>query len=202
MGFSSLTVGLKVVAKSPFLLGLILMALAPTVLVIPYINLMPVFARDEMGMGSGGLGLLLAATGIGTVAGALTVARSIWLQNWEHTQFVTVVAFTVFVMMFALSSNFAVAMVLLFLAGFMSAAYLALNQTLLQLNVDDDVRGRVLSVYMLTWGMLPIGQLFVGAIADVTGTPMAVVISCALALVCVTVIRQKFGKETPTVAPA
>jgi MFS family permease len=89
MSFSSLTVGLKVVANSPFLLGLILLALAPTVLVMPYINLMPVFARDELGMGSGGLGLLLAATGIGTVFGALGVARSVRAQEWAHSQIVT-----------------------------------------------------------------------------------------------------------------
>lgn len=195
MGFSSLTVGLKVVANSPFLLGLILLALAPTVLVMPYINLMPVFARDEMGMGSGGLGLLLAATGIGTVAGALSVARSIRLQHWQHAQIVTVVAFTVFVMLFAIIDSFIPAMGLLFAAGFMSAAYLALNQTALQLNVEDEVRGRVLSVYLLTWGMLPLGQLFVGTLADFIGTPYAVVFSCALSLICVAFIRHRFGSH-------
>ncbi len=75
----------------------------------------------------------------------------------------------------------------------MSAAYLALNQTALQLNVDDDVRGRVLSVYLLTWGMLPIGQLFVGTIADFTSTPVAVLISCTLSIVCVLAIRKKYA---------
>lgn len=200
LGFSSLTVGLKIVAQSPFLLGLILLALAPTVLVIPYINLMPVFARDEMGMGSGGLGLLLAATGVGTVCGALLVARSLPIQESPHSQIVTAVLFTLFVMAFAVTTWFPLAMVLLFLAGMMSAAYLALNQTALQLNVDDSVRGRVLSVYMLTWGMLPIGQLFVGAIADFTGTPLAVVISCALALVCVFYIRLRYSARPDQVS--
>ncbi len=63
LSMSSLTVGLKIVANSPFLLGLILLALAPTVLVMPYINLMPVFARDVMGLGSGGLGLAAGRDG-------------------------------------------------------------------------------------------------------------------------------------------
>lgn len=200
MTMSSLTVGLKIVANSPFLLGLILLALAPTVLVMPYINLMPVFARDVMGLGSGGLGLLLAATGVGTVFGALSVARSIRLQTWRHSQIVTAIAFTVFVMLFAVTSVVSLAMAFLFCAGFMSAAYLALNQTALQMNVDDEVRGRVLSVYLLTWGMLPIGQLFVGTIADVTSTQVAVLVSCTLSIICVLAIRRKYavGSTEPT----
>ncbi|MDQ2683985.1 MAG: MFS transporter [Chloroflexota bacterium] len=193
----SLTVGLRIVANSPFLLGLILLALAPTVLVMPYINLMPVFARDEMGMGSGGLGLLLAATGVGTVIGALSVARSVMLQESKWSQIVTVVLFTIFVMAFAVVAWFPLAMALLFLAGMMSAAYLALNQTALQLHVDDDVRGRVLSVYLLTWGMLPLGQLFVGFLANLLGTPIAVVVACALSLGLVIWIWLRFreGRE-------
>ena len=82
-------------------------------------------------------------------------------------------------------------MLLLFAAGWMSAAYLAINQTVLQLHVDDDVRGRVLSVYLLTWGMLPVGQLAVGALANFTGTPLAVVASCVLAVILIGAIAQR-----------
>ena len=51
---------------------------------------------------------------------------------------------------------------------------MALAQTALQLRVDDDVRGRVLSIYLATWGMLPFGQLAVGAIAERIGAPLAI----------------------------
>jgi hypothetical protein len=86
-------------------------------------------------------------------------------------------------------------MVALFMAGFFSAAYLALNQTALQLNVADEVRGRVLSVYLLTWGMLPLGQLAVGVLADFAGAPLAMLISCVVSLGCVFWIRRKFPME-------
>ncbi len=201
MTLASLTVGLKVVAQSRFLTGLLLLALAPTVLVIPYLNMMPVFARDVLDVGSGGLGLLLASTGIGTVFGALMVARSITFQTSSRAQFVTVVLFSLFVMLFAISPNFSLSMVLLFMAGLTSAAWMALNQTALQLNVTDEYRGRVFSVYLLIWGVLPIGQLFVGALADIVGPSAAVVISCVLSTLCVLAIRRNFAGELDNPAP-
>ena len=194
MNLSSLTYGFRIVAQDPFMSALLLLALAPTVLVMPYLNLMPVFARDVLDVGSGGLGLLLGATGIGTVCGALVVARSAVVQTSARTQIATAMLFTVFVILFALLQSFYLGLALLFLSGFMSAAWLALNQTALQMSVSDEVRGRVLSVYLMTWGMLPFGQLFVGTLADFVGPSTAVVVSCLFSVACVLLIRQRFGK--------
>ena len=71
LGWESLTLGLRVVAQDAVLVRVMLLALATNILVMPYLNLMPVFARDVMGLGASGLGLLMASTGLGTVAGAL-----------------------------------------------------------------------------------------------------------------------------------
>jgi MFS family permease len=189
---SNLTLGLRIVAGDPLLLSMILLAFASNVLVMPYLNLMPVFARDELGVGSAGLGLLLASSGLGTVAGALWVARSPRLSTWSKAQIVTAVAYCVLVMLFAIASVVALEVPLLFAAGLMSAAFLAINQTVLQMHVDDSVRGRVFSIYLLTWGVLPIGQLTVGAMADAIGAPLAVVISCGVALACIGLIVRRF----------
>ena len=191
-GWQSMTLGFRIVAKSPFLIALIVLALAPTVLVMPYINLMPVFARDELQLGSAGLGILLASTGLGTVAGALSVAYSPLLRDRSGMQVMTAVLFAIGVIAFAMTTNVPVVVLLLFAAGWMSAAFLALNQTALQLSVDDDVRGRVTSIYLLTWGMLPIGQLAVGALASEIGTPVAMVSSCVLALGLIALIAHRF----------
>lgn len=188
---ASLTLGLRIVAGNPVLLALIMMSLAPNILVMPYLNLMPVFARDELNLGSTGLGLLLASTGLGTVAGALSVARSPRLRAMRGAQVIAAAAFTILVMIFAVTPVVPLAMVLLFAAGWMSASYLAINQTQMQMSVDDDVRGRVLSIYLLTWGMLPVGQLTVGALANLIGTPAAVVSGCALALICIGLIARR-----------
>jgi MFS family permease len=189
--WDSLTLGFRLVAHDRFLSALILMALVPTVLVIPYINLMPVFARDELGLGSAGLGLLLASIGVGAVAGSLWIARSERVRSQRQAQLWTALAFSGLVLVFAITPSAAPAIALLFGAGWMSAAYFALNQTALQLYVDDSVRGRVLSVYMLTWGMLPVGQLAVGTLANIAGAPVATAIACALAILAITAIARR-----------
>jgi MFS family permease len=191
-GKQNLTLGLRLVAADPLLSALILMALASNVLVMPYLNLMPVFARDELGIGSTGLGFLLACAGLGTVAGALLVARSPRLARWSGGQAIMAAVFAVLVLVFALAPIAAVAAPLLFLAGLVSAAFLAINQTALQFRVDDAVRGRVLSIYLLTWGVLPLGQLAVGAIAGRIGAPFAVVSACAVSLICVAAIARRY----------
>jgi MFS family permease len=190
--WSSLTMGMRIVASRPYLIALIVLALAPTVLVMPYLNLMPVFARDVLGLGSTGLGVLLAATGLGTVGGSLMVARRSSREVSSMGQIIGAAAFAGCVMAFALTPIVVVAVILLFAAGWMSAAFLAMNQTSLQMNVEDDIRGRVLSIYLLTWGMLPVGQLLVGAFAGQLGTPMAIVVSCILALASIALIAWRF----------
>lgn len=190
--WASLTLGFRIVAQDAFLSSLILLAVTVNVLVMPYITMMPVFARDELGIGSTGLGLLLASTGLGTVAGALAVAASRRLGSWSRAQVVTAAAFTALVLVFALTSNLLLAVLLLFAAGGMSAAFMALAQTALQLRVDDDVRGRVLSIYLATWGMLPFGQLAVGVIAERTGAPLATTGACAVALVGIGLIARHY----------
>jgi MFS family permease len=191
-GWRGLTVGMRVVAGRPFLIALIVLALAPTVLVMPYLNLMPVFARDELGLGSTGLGVLLAATGLGTVGGSLSVARRSSRELASRAQVVAAVGFAATVLVFSVTPFPVVAAGLLFLTGWMSASFLAMNQTALQLNVEDEVRGRVLSIYLLTWGMLPIGQLLVGALAGALGTPVAMVLSSILAIGSIALIAWRF----------
>jgi MFS family permease len=190
--WASLTLGLRIVARDAFLSSLILLAVATNILVMPYITMMPVFARDELGVGSTGLGLLLASTGLGTVAGALAVAASRRLGSWSLSQVVTAATFAALVLVFALTPNLPLAVLLLFAAGAMSAAFMAITQTVLQLRVDDDVRGRVLSIYLATWGMLPFGQLAVGAIAERVGAPLATAGACAMALGGIALIARHY----------
>jgi predicted MFS family arabinose efflux permease len=180
------------VAHDAFLSSLILLAVTTNVLVMPYITMMPVFARDVLGIGSTGLGLLLASTGLGTVTGALAVAASRRLGSWSQAQVVTAATFTALVLVFALTSNLPLAVLLLFAAGGMSAAFMALAQTALQLRVDDDVRGRVLSIYLATWGLLPFGQLAVGVIAERTGAPLAIIGGCIVALAGIGLIARHY----------
>jgi MFS family permease len=107
-------------------------------------------------------------------------------------QGITAAGFSVGVALFALSPSVWVAVPMLFIAGALSAAFLAINQTALQLHVEDDVRGRVMSVSLLTWGVMPIGQLGVGALADATGAPWALTLACMVSLALVGLIVMRY----------
>jgi MFS family permease len=195
ISWASLTLGLRTVRQDPALLRPVLLALATNILVMPYINMMPVFARDELDIGSSGLGLLLASTGLGTVAGALWVAHSQRLGSWPQAQVVTATIFAILVLLFSLTPSVPLVVPLLFAAGCMSAAFLALAQTAMQVQVADEIRGRVLSIYLMTWGMLPLGQLAVGAAADRIGPPLAMAGACALALAWIAVVARWYPSQ-------
>ena len=202
LGWGGLAVGWRIVAQDPYLVRLILLSLATNVLVMPYINLMPVFAQDVMHIGSAGLGMLLAGAGLGTVVGALWVAQARRDTDGSRTQAVAASAFAVLVILFALTPQVLPAILILFAAGVVSAVFLAMTQTALQMRVDDDVRGRVLSMYLLTWGMLPIGQLAVGALADRLAPSPALVVACVLALACIALVVWRVPASPRVPGPA
>jgi MFS family permease len=191
-GWEALTLGLRIVAADAYLKGLVIGALIPTLFVMPYLNLMPVISRDERGLGSGGLGLMLTAVGIGTVAGSLAVAQNERLRTLPRAQVFCGVGFATSVILFALIDNLYAALVFLFVSGAMSSGFLAINQTSMQLHVANEVRGRVLSIYLMTWGMLPFGQLAVGALASSIGASPAIAISASLGIVTLILVSRRF----------
>jgi len=189
---ASFAEGLSVIRQSEYLLALLVLAALPTMLIMPYTSLLPVFARDELGLGSGGLGLLMALNGLGGLCGALAVAGLKALAESPRMLLLSLLGFGLAVIAFAHSPVAWLASLFLFLAGFVSSVYMSANNTLLQLHVDDEVRGRVLSVYLLTWGLLPLGTLPAGTIADGWGAPIAVTILTVLALVAVGLTAVRF----------
>jgi len=188
----SFTEGLTAIWRSDYLLALLAVAALPTMLVMPYVTLLPVFARHELGMGSGGLGLLMALGGLGGLCGSLVVAGWRGLGESPRMLLASVIGFGLTVLAFAHAPAVWLAALFLFVAGFLSSVSMSVNMTLLQLSVDDEVRGRVLSVYLLTWGLLPLGALPAGAIADTWGAPLAVTALTLLALVAVALSALRF----------
>ncbi len=187
------TLGLRIVKNDKYLTGLVVGALIPTIFIMPYLNLMPVITRDERGLGSGGLGLLLTAVGLGTVAGALAVAQSDRLRSMTRAQVLCGLTFGVSVVLFALIDVLPVSLILLFISGSASAGFLAINQTSMQLHVAHEVRGRVISIYLMTWGMLPFGQLVVGAAASKIGASEAIAISAMVGMAVLVLVASRFA---------
>ncbi len=176
----NLAEGLSFVAKSPILTGLIVMAAIPSLLIFPYVQLLPVFARDILKIGASGLGLLLSAGGTGAVVGSLAVAGAVKLSRQGLIMLGGTFIYVFVVVAFAFSSWVILTVVLLFFCGFLGSAFMSLNNTLLHVHLTDEMRGRVMGVYTLTWGLSTIGALPMGFVGDQIGVPAAVAAGAGL----------------------
>ena len=139
-----------------------------------YVVLLPIFADEILDVGAQGFGFMEAAAGVGALLGTLAIAR---FGAGRHTGAVMIGAaalFGLWVAAFAGSTLLPLSMALLFAGGFFSAVYLNLGMTTLQLLVPDELRGRVMGVWSLTW-FLAAGGGFVAAVAaQLVGAQMAV----------------------------
>ncbi len=185
-GLATILEGYRYIWRSHRIRGLLSVDIVPLALGIAYFTMAPAIARDVLGLGSRGLGLLLAANGVGALTGTLTVAMLAGIRNRGRIVVIGVGCFAVCLIAFALSTNVILSFVLILLLGLCTSTYATFNDTLVQLTVDDGYRGRVMSVYTMLWGLTPIGGLQVGWLSRHIGVQQAlamngVIILCYMA---------------------
>jgi MFS family permease len=161
-----------------------------------YMVVMPAFARDVLGRGADGYGVLMSASGIGALVGALIVATFGHRFTPRKLALGGVWLFAAALLAFSLTRNFFAALAFLFVAGFGMLLFFSTTNTALQTIVPDDMRGRVMGLWSLIFGaMIPLGSLEAGAVAHWLGTPFALALGaiiCAIsALVALLVIRRR-----------
>ncbi|HMF81174.1 MAG TPA: MFS transporter [Candidatus Acidoferrum sp.] len=161
-----------------------------------YTVLMPAFARDVLGRGANGYGILMSASGTGAFIGALVVATYGHLFTPRRLALGGVWLFSAALLAISLTRNFYVALAFLFVAGFGMLLFFSTSNTVLQTIVSDEMRGRVMGVWSLVFGaMIPLGSLEAGAVAHWLSTSFALAfgaIICAVsALVTLFVIRRR-----------
>ena len=150
---------------------------------MPYTVLMPIFAGKILHGGARELGLLMGATGIGALAGALTLASKFSVRGLGRWIWVAATGFGVSLILFSLSRHSLLSMALLVPAGFSMMIQMGSTNTLLQVMVPDRLRGRVMALYsMMFIGMAPIGALLAGIAAAKIGAPWTVAIGGVVAL--------------------
>ena len=161
---------------------------AESLLVYPYVQYIPVFAKDVLHVGSVGFGFLASAVGYGSIVGALIAANLTQLKKRGQILVWTTFVYMALVTAFALSNNFALSFALLVVAGVANSIYLMFNQVMVQLIVDDEYRGRVLSLYVMVSGITPFSALLMGALIGVFGAQVTVAVFTGLAAAIVLVI--------------
>ena len=183
---TSMRQGFAYVGTRPVLLLIVLTGLVPTFFCQPYLNVLAIFAADVFHVGSTGLGVMVSTAAAGAICGGLLAA---WLQRDGRRGTIMLGfmgCFGLSLMLFAWAPVIWVAIPLIFCAGAMHIAYNSSNSTILQLTVDDEYRGRVLSTMMMTRGLVSLGtaamatlSAFVGARAAMSGMAAVVVVFAA-----------------------
>ena len=173
---------------------LVVMAGIPALLVYPYVQYLPVFAGDVLNVGSVGYGLIASAVGYGSIIGALLAANLTNVKRRGAVLLWTTLIYTALVTLFALSSTFTVSFAVLVVAGIANSTYLMLNQVMIQLTVDDEYRGRVLSLYVMVNGITPFSALLMGALIGVFGAQATVAAFAGLATLVVAIIGLSYPR--------
>jgi predicted MFS family arabinose efflux permease len=142
---------------------------------VPVLTLMPVLARDVLGLGAGGYGVLMTCVGVGAMIGALSIAAAGPRLQRHRALVVTSLAFPVLVVLAALSRSEVMTGALLLLVGACMVVNSAVINVMLQSASPDHLRGRVVSIYVAVYiGTNPIGSFAGGWIARHWGTPLAI----------------------------
>ena len=161
-----------------------------------YSVLMPAFAHDVLHLGANGYGMLMAGSGVGALAAALTVASAGHIFPTRIMALGGIGIFSAALALFAWNRNLYVEILLLALVGFGIVLYFSTSNTVLQSIVPDEMRGRVMGIWTLIFGgMIPLGSLQAGLMADSLGAPATIAIGafiCAIAaLITLGVIRRR-----------
>jgi MFS family permease len=182
--WDSLREGVAWLRRRRELLALVALTGAPALLTLNYTMLLPVFARDQLGVGAAGLGVLTAGAGIGAFGGALIVAVGHPGGGSGRLMLGSLGLMTAAVLAFSLSTLFVVSLGALVLAGGSQVAYFTTANALLQTQVPAPVLGRVLSLYaVVSQGLIPVGNVVIGQLADATTPRIALAAASVACLV-------------------
>ena len=178
--FEDFREGVSFMRRTPALLGLLIFGTVPMMFLMPYQTLLPVFADDVWHVGEVGFGLLQGVSGVGGLIGALVIANLDAYPKKARLLLGGALASGGMLALFAVSPTFAMGLVFIGLLGFGTMIVMTVNNTAIQLMITDQMRGRVMSVMMMSFGLMPLGALPAGIAADHVGAPPVVAVGGGL----------------------
>jgi MFS family permease len=177
--------GLRYVAGHELVRTIIVVAAVSALFGMSYYTLMPAYAANVLHVGETGLGTLNAATGIGALIASLAVASLTGYQHKGRLLLMGSVVFPLGLLLFASSPSFGFSAACLMVIGFAFVIQNGMANTLIQIVVPDSLRGRVTSVFSLSFfGTAPFASLFAGAMAQALGIRVGLSVGAGLTLAC------------------
>ncbi|MDA0365440.1 MAG: MFS transporter [Chloroflexi bacterium] len=162
--------GFAITVRHREMAGVLIVSVAANAFAWPVIQaFLPVFADRVLESGAVGLGLMVAATGVGSLVGAIGIAFLGDFRGKGRLFLGGTLAFGLSLSAFALAGNMPLALLLLLLGGIASAGFGVMQSTIMMLMAPDELRGRAMGVLMLAIGIMPFATLVQGAIASSVG---------------------------------
>ncbi|MEM7077639.1 MAG: MFS transporter [Pseudomonadota bacterium] len=207
--------GVTYVLRNPPVFGLIVLSIIPFLFGMPLNTLLPAFNEEVVAGGPDDLGLLVSAMGVGAIVGSLMLATMGDMRNKSTWLLITCMGWGLAVAGFGLAHDIWLVITLIMVVGWISSWNMSLNRGMLQMQVEDRMRGRVMSVDMMTHGLMPIGVFPIAWIAEAYDVGTALVVSgvafMILTLLCYIFVpsvrktdrpqRRSAQQASPTSAP-
>lgn len=193
----SLKNGIKYTFSHPAIFSLLIIALFTAILIWPYQTLMPVLAQNVFSKGAAGFGSLLSAAGAGSLLGAIFISWQSKRKNKIPFIINGILLSTLSLILFAVNKNFIIAHLLLMTTGFGMIIQISTLSTIIQLISPDQMRGRIMAVYLTMFvGMMPIGNILAGLIAEKTSAQTTIFFgaSTLLAITGILYLKGTFKK--------
>lgn len=191
----AMKIGFKYAYRHPIIRTFLIFTVIFSIFGFSYTTMLPVIAERVYHQSAFGLGILFSAAGLGAVAGTLFVA--IYHDRFSQRKLLIVgsLMFTISLLIFTVTSNFYLALIVLFVSGIGFASQLALINTTIQNNVENHLRGRVMSIFTTCLlGMQPLGNLQLGYLSEVIGSRPAIAIGASIVLIFAIYLYATFTK--------
>ena len=188
--------GFQYVWASPLIMSSIVAAYTFSIFIVTYQRFLPVFAKEIFAVGPEGLGLLMAAPGIGAIA-SLTFLASVgerWNRAW--LLWITTTVTPIFLILFCLSPVFWISVVLLGLVGAGQVSFRTISRVIIQVEAPRDLLGRVMSVFNMDQGMRSLGSVVLGTFATIFGASLGLALTAGVSLIVTTTLFYRLlGKR-------
>lgn len=184
-GLAELRDGWAYAAGSPPIWHMLLLMAIISLVSLSYPVVLPVFAKEIFAGGPDTLGYLMGAVGCGAILGGFALASRHSAAGLEKVLPVAAALLGGGLLLFSLTKTLAAGVATLFITGIGMSLFISSTNTLIQTVVDDDKRGRVMSLYTMSFmGMTPLGNLLAGTLATYVGTPETVLLGGIVCVLC------------------
>jgi len=187
--------GLKYLRQTPSIGFIILMLACVSLLVLPFITLLPIYAKVIFKGNAATFGYLNSAIGLGAVSGAFFLASIKIGTDLKKILFINLLIFGGGLILFSHMNNLPIALFFAMIAGFGMMSQTTVSNTIIQTSVSKEMRGRVISYYaMAFFGMQPIGGLLIGTVSHYAGAPYTILAE-GIAAICIAFIFLPFLRK-------